>query len=76
MACTIALGCVWLAGVQDHKRRQILIHAAQAVGDPGTHAGLAGDHAARLKKVIAGSWLMASVWSERRMVMSSTILPV
>ena len=43
IACTFAFGCEW-RGVQHHEGRQILIHAAEAIGDPRADARLAGDH--------------------------------
>ena len=58
---------------QDDKPRQVLVFAAQAVAEPGAHAGPAGLLRAGLEKVMAGSWLIASVFMILMRQMSSTI---
>ena len=45
----------------DHEGGQVLVLAAQAVGQPGAMLGRPASCAPVWKKVMAGSWLMASV---------------
>ncbi len=48
-------------GVKTTKGRQVVAFAAEAVGEPAADARLAGDFAAGITNVHAGSWLMALV---------------
>ena len=61
---------------QHDERRQVLVLAAQAVAEPGAHARPARLLDPVWMNVIAGSWLIASVFIVLMTVMSSTIFAV